>query len=97
NPIDPFPSDSNNIAPRLSFSWGPNESLRVKGGLGRFYGVSAVGPMFAVAIQDGIDVHDKIRVVGQPATRPDLWPGCPIPGLIGKCPWQLPGHRFATE
>src|SRR6185295_13470540 len=98
DPIDPFPKDSNNISPRASFSWGPSDTVRVKGGYGRFYGVGAVGPMFAVKIQDGIDVRTKIRVFNQPATRPDLWPGCGFsPALIGKCPWDLPDHRFATE
>lgn len=83
NPIDPFPADSNNVAPRASFSWAPAEAFRVKGGYGRFYGVSAVGPMFAVRIQDGVQVRTHIRTIQ----------GGPSPIV----PWNLPDHRFADE
>ncbi len=83
NPVDPFPTDSNNWAPRLSFSWAPGETWRVRGGLGRFYAVAPIGPMFAVGVQDGVAARISIRTIeGGPS---------PIE------PWLLPGHRFASE
>jgi TonB dependent receptor/Carboxypeptidase regulatory-like domain/TonB-dependent Receptor Plug Domain len=85
-PIAPFAADSNNFAPRLSFSWGPTESLRVKGGLGRFYGVGAIGPMFAASIQNGVQIRTQIRVLG-------VGPSSLSPAV----PWSLPGHKFPTE
>lgn len=88
DPADPFPSDSDNIAPRASFSFSATDALRIKGGYGRFYGVSAVGPMFAVNIQNGVQVRTYLRVLGTPATNPTLWP---------TVPWRLPNRRFATE
>ncbi|KAA0254123.1 MAG: TonB-dependent receptor [Acidobacteria bacterium] len=83
NPIDPFPSDSDNVSPRASFSWAPADAFRVKGGYGRFYGVSAVGPMFAVRIQDGVQVRTHIRTIQ----------GGPSPVV----PWNYPDHRFPDE
>ncbi|HEV8267220.1 MAG TPA: TonB-dependent receptor, partial [Thermoanaerobaculia bacterium] len=86
-PIDPFPSDSNNVSPRVSFSWGPTESLRIKGGYGRFYGIAAIGPMFAVQIQDGVRVRTTIRVLG-------VGPAAASPTV----PWNaFPDRRFPSE
>jgi hypothetical protein len=59
------------------------ERLRVRGGLGRFYGVASLGPMFAVGIQDGVQVKTIVRTIQ----------GGPSP-LV---PWRLPNRRFATE
>jgi hypothetical protein len=47
NPIEPFPEDSDNWSPRLSFSWGGGKSWRLRGGAGRFYGVVPIGPAYA--------------------------------------------------
>ncbi|MDQ2979041.1 MAG: TonB-dependent receptor [Acidobacteriota bacterium] len=83
DPIDPFPSDSNNWAPRLSFSWSGGDTWRLRGGAGRFYGVASLGPMFAVGIQDGVNVRTLVRVLGVgPASFSPL------------VPWMLPGRRF---
>lgn len=82
NPIAPFDSDSN-VSPRLSGSWAPSESFRVKAGYGQFRGVSALGPMFAVAIQDGVRVKTLVRTIQ----------GGPSP-LV---PWALPDRRFPNE
>jgi outer membrane receptor protein involved in Fe transport len=83
DPIDPFPSDSDNWAPRLSFSWAGGDTWRLRGGVGRFYGVASLGPMFAVGIQDGVNVRTLVRVLGVgPASFSPL------------VPWMLPGRRF---
>ncbi|MBL8115558.1 MAG: TonB-dependent receptor [Acidobacteria bacterium] len=85
DPIDPYGTDSN-IAPRLSFSWSLSDSARIKGGAGRFFGVAAFGPMFAVQIQDeiGSEVRTQVRGLGVgPASASPL------------VPWNiLPGRRF---
>lgn len=83
DPIEPFEADSDNFAPRLSFSWSPADTFRVKGGYGRFYGVGAVGPMFAVYIQDGVRVRTLVRTIQ----------GGPSP-LV---PWRIPDRRFPDE
>jgi hypothetical protein len=83
DPIDPFPSDDDNWAPRLSYSWALTDELRVRGGLGRFYGVASLGPMFAVSIQDGVQVKTIVRTIL----------GGPSPAV----PWRLADRRFATE
>ncbi len=83
DPIDPFPSDSNNWAPRVSFSWAGGDTWRVRGGVGRFYGVASLGPMFAVGIQDGVNVRTLVRVIG-------VGPASFSPVV----PWMLPGRRF---
>ena len=83
NPADPFPVDSNNWAPRLSLSWAPGASWRVRGGLGRFYAVAPIGPMFAVGVQNGVDARISIRTIKE--------------GPSPAEPWGLPGHRFGSE
>ncbi|MFN2385932.1 MAG: TonB-dependent receptor domain-containing protein [Thermoanaerobaculia bacterium] len=83
DPIEPFPTDSDNWAPRLSFSWAGGDAWRVRGGAGRFYGVASLGPMFAVAIQDGVQVKTIVRTI--------------LGGPSPTVPWRLPGRRFATE
>jgi len=87
DPIDPFPSDSDNWAPRLSFSWAGGDNWRLRGGAGRFYGVASLGPMFAVGIQDGVNVKTLVRVLG-------VGPAALSPVV----PWNiLPARRFANE
>lgn len=81
-PVEPFSSDSN-ISPRLSASWAPSSAFRVKAGYGIFRGVSALGPMFAVLIQDGVNVKTLVRTIL----------GGPSPGV----PYALPDRRFANE
>ncbi len=83
NPIDPFPEDSDNWSPRLSFSWGGGESWRLRGGVGRFYGVVPIGPAFAVGIEDGVRARTIVRTIQD--------------GPSPAEPWQLPDRRFATE
>jgi len=83
DPIDPFPSDSNNWAPRLSFSWAGGDTWRLRGGAGRFYGVASLGPMFAVGIQNGVNVKTIVRTIL----------GGPSPVTV----WRLPGRRFESE
>ena len=82
NPADPFPADSDNLAPRISFSWAPGESWRVRGGVGRFYAVAPIGPMFAVGVLDGTATRILIRTLPLDAPE-DVW--------------KLPNHRFANE
>jgi hypothetical protein len=82
DPIDPFPEDSDNWSPRLSFSWDGGKAWRVRGGAGRFYGIASLGPMFAVAIQDGVNVRTIVRTIQ----------GGPSP-LV---PWRLPNRRFGS-
>jgi Carboxypeptidase regulatory-like domain/TonB dependent receptor-like, beta-barrel/TonB-dependent Receptor Plug Domain len=83
DPIAPFPRDSDNWSPRLSFSWAGGDTWRVRGGAGRFYGVVPIGPAFAVGIENGVRARTIVRtVLGGPP--PDE-------------PWQLPDHRFGNE
>ncbi len=82
DPIDPFPEDSDNWAPRLSFSWEGGKTWRLRGGAGRFYGVASLGPMFAVAIQDGVNVRTIVRTI--------------LGGPSPLVPWRLPDRRFAS-
>jgi hypothetical protein len=82
-PADPFPSDTNNWAPRFSFSWAGGDSWRVRGGLGRFYGVAAIVPALAVTVTTGVQTTGiSLRLDGASA---DLSPAEP---------WGLPGRRF---
>lgn len=81
-PIAPFTSD-NNVSPRISFSYSPTQSIRVKGGYGRFYGVSALGPMFAASVLDGVRVRTQIRSI--------------LGGPSPLVPWRLPQRRFPNE
>jgi hypothetical protein len=83
NPIEPFPEDSDNWSPRLSFSWGGGKSWRLRGGAGRFYGVVPIGPAFAVGIEDGVRARTIVRTIE----------GGPSPAET----WRLPDRRFATE
>jgi hypothetical protein len=85
NPADPFPADSNNWAPRLSFSWAPAETWRLRGGLGRFYAVAPIGPMFAVGIENGRSARILLRTVLE----------SPVEDVAA--PWFLEGRRFADE
>jgi hypothetical protein len=78
-PADPFPSDTNNWAPRFSFSWAGADSWRVRGGLGRFYGVAAIVPALAVSLQT---VGAGRSLAGGSAERSPAEP------------WRLPGRRF---
>jgi hypothetical protein len=82
DPIDPFPEDSDNWSPRFSFSWDGGKTWRLRGGAGRFYGIASLGPMFAVGIQDGVNVRTIIRTIQ----------GGPSP-LV---PWRLPDRRFGS-
>lgn len=82
-PIAPFPVDGNNISPRVSFSFSPTPAFRVKGGYGRFYGVSSLGPMFAVSLLDGVRVRTQIRSI--------------LGGPSPLAPWRLPQRRFPNE
>ena len=81
-PADPLPSDGNNWAPRFSFSWAGGDAWRVRGGVGRFYGVAAIVPMFAVAVNNGIQTAYAGRILG-------------LPGQFPSEPWDLPDHRFS--
>ena len=82
DPIEPFPEDSDNWAPRFSFSWDGGKTWRLRGGAGRFYGIASLGPMFAVSIQDGVNVRTIVRTIQ----------GGPSP-LV---PWRLPNRRFGS-
>lgn len=84
-PADPFPSDSDNWAPRASLSWSGGRSWRLRGGVGRFFGIAPAGPLFAVGVLDG--TRWKIH-----ARRIDDADG-PYPFE----PWALPGRRFESE
>jgi hypothetical protein len=83
NPVDPFPTVSDNWAPRFSFSWLPTDKFRVRGGAGRFYGVSSSWVLFAVGISNGVNVRTITRTSRG--------------GLPPSAPWLLPNHRFANE
>ncbi len=80
-PADPFPSDSNNWAPRLSFSWAPSPTWLVRGGLGRFYAATPIAPMFVVGVQDGQTVQTRV------------WPWPDSQGPWG----MSPDRRFGAE
>jgi hypothetical protein len=82
DPIDPFPEDADNWSPRFSFSWDGGRTWRLRGGAGRFYGIASLGPMFAVGIQDGVNVRTIVRTIQ----------GGPSP-LV---PWRLPNRRFGS-
>ncbi len=82
DPIDPFPEDTDNWSPRFSFSWDGGKMWRLRGGAGRFYGIASLGPMFAVGIQDGVNVRTIVRTIQ----------GGPSP-LV---PWRLPNRRFGS-
>jgi hypothetical protein len=85
NPADPFPADSNNWAPRLSFSWAPAETWRFRGGLGRFFAVAPIGPMFAVGIENGRSARILLRTILEN----------PVEDVAA--PWDLEGRRFGDE
>jgi hypothetical protein len=86
DPADPLPSDENNWAPRLSFSWMAADAWRLRGGLGRFYGVAAIVPMFAVAVNNGIQTTYISWILG--AGSADQSP---------TLPWGLPDRRFSDQ
>ena len=80
-PADPFPSDSNNWAPRFSFSWAGGDDWRVRGGVGRFYGVAAMVPSFAVTLNNGVQTVYAGRNLGTGSGDPAE-------------PWNLPERRY---
>jgi len=82
DPIDPFPEDTDNWSPRFSFSWEGGKMWRLRGGAGRFYGVASLGPMFAVGIQDGVNVRTIVRTI--------------LGGPSPLVPWRLPNRRFGS-
>jgi len=82
-PADPFPTDSDNWAPRASFSWSPGKTWRIRGGLGRFFGIAPAGPLFAVGVLDGAQVQVHVRTI--------------LGGPSPLEPWSLPGQRFGSE
>lgn len=46
---DPIPEDRNNIAPRVGMSYTTNDGkMNIRAGVGRFYGVTSTGPIFAI-------------------------------------------------
>jgi outer membrane receptor for ferrienterochelin and colicin len=74
DPISPFPKDTDNWAPRLSFSWLGGATWRIRGGAGRFYGVAPIAPASLVAIEN--DERARTVVLIAPSTvvpwnRPD--------------------------
>ncbi len=82
-PLDPYPTSSN-WSPRASFSWAPSDGFRVKGGYGRFYGMTAIGPQVAVGNLNGVKVRTLVRTIQ----------GGPSPSV----PWKiLPDRRFVDE
>src|SRR5512143_244533 len=82
-PADPYPT-SNNWSPRLSFSWAPSDTFRVKGGYGRFYGMTAFGPQVAVHNLDGVKVRTLFWTIRG--------------GSSPAIPWKiLPDRRFPAE
>jgi outer membrane receptor for ferrienterochelin and colicin len=84
NPADPFHADANNWAPRLSLSWAPAETWRARGGLGRFYAVAPIGPMFAVGIENGMTARILLRTGLED----------PIDAVME--PWLLPDRRYSA-
>ncbi|HLN93569.1 MAG TPA: TonB-dependent receptor, partial [Thermoanaerobaculia bacterium] len=83
DPVDPFSTDSNNWAPRLSFSWAGGRSWRLRGGVGRFYGVVSFGPAVLTGIENGLRAKVRsIDIASQPS---------PLES------WRLPNRRFANE
>jgi hypothetical protein len=82
-PVDPYPT-SNNWSPRVSISWAPSDSFSVKGGYGRFYGMTAMGPQIAVANLNGVKVRTLVRTY--------------LAGPSPSVPWNiLPDRRFPDE
>ncbi len=82
-PLDPYPT-SNNWSPRASFSWAPSDTLRVKGGYGRFYGMTSFGPQVAVHNLDGVKVRTLFWTIRG--------------GSSPAIPWSiLPDRRFPDE
>jgi len=82
-PADPLPSDTNNWAPRFSFSWAGSDAWRLRGGLGRFYGVAAMFSALAIGVNNGIQTTNANRtLLGSSAE------------LSPAVPWRLPGRRF---
>jgi hypothetical protein len=83
DPVAPFSIDSNNWAPRLSASWAGGRTWRLRGGVGRFYGVVSFGPAVLAGIENGTRAKIVVRTIL----------GGPPPGV----PWRLPDRRFANE
>ncbi len=83
DPIAPFPEDSNNWAPRLSFSWTGGGTWRIHGGIGRFYGVVPIAPASLVAIENGVQARIVLRTI--------------VDSPPSAYFWSLPGRRFESE
>ncbi len=82
DPVAPFATDSNNWAPRLSWSWAGGRTWRLRGGVGRFYGVVSFGPAVLAGIENGSRATVIVRsILGGPS---------PLD------PWRLPDRRFAN-
>ncbi|KAA0255618.1 MAG: TonB-dependent receptor [Acidobacteria bacterium] len=82
-PVEPY-SSSSNWSPRASFSWAPTDTFRVTGGYGRFTGMTALGPQWAVGNLDGVKVRTLVWTIQ----------GGPSPAV----PWNLlPDRRFPDE
>ncbi len=83
DPVDPFPTDSDNWAPRVSFSWSGGPTWRIRGGAGRFFGVAPIAPAFVVSILGSSRVRGFVRTI--------------LGGPSPLEPWRLPNHRFGSE
>jgi hypothetical protein len=83
DPVDPFSTDSDNWAPRLSLSWSDGKTWRLRAGVGRFYGVVSFGPAVLAAIENG--------------SRATILAWTIFFGPRPTRPWMLPGRRFASE
>ncbi|MEP6470857.1 MAG: TonB-dependent receptor [Acidobacteriota bacterium] len=83
DPIAPFPKDSNNWSPRLSFSWAGGNRWRIHGGLGRFYGVVPIAPASLIAIENGDRARIVLRTIEDEPSSAFFW--------------SLPDRRFPSE
>jgi hypothetical protein len=83
DPVAPFATDSNNWAPRLSWSWAGGQTWRLRGGVGRFYGVVSFGPAVLAGIENGSRAKVVVRTI--------------LGGPSPVDPWRLPDRRFANE
>ena len=50
------PADKNNIAPRLGFSYSPDEKTVIRGGFGLYYGITPAIVLGTAHSQNGINV-----------------------------------------
>lgn len=77
-------TDRNNVAPRLGFSWTPNDRMVVRGGYGLFYGRTPAIMVGTAHSNNGINVQTVTFAGSQVPTYPNIFTTLPTGAAVPK-------------